>query len=186
MKEMLDREINRESLKNAAKLLYDINYMVFFGTALGIHRDGDVLLKDDDVDLLAASEEYQNIKSRLLANGYDLSINVEGVFCQYTKKVNGKTALLDFYFYNYHDLDHVIERWNFSGAYSDPSNYLVIPNSILFEIKTMDYFGTKLKIPNDLEAVCIWLYGERYKEPLKKDIDYDHRVTNNKPEIVYK
>jgi hypothetical protein len=186
IKEMLDREINKESLKNVAKLLHDLDYMVFFGTALGIHRDGDVLLKDDDIDILASSSDYLDIKSRLLSNGYDLPIDADNTFSQYTNQISGKTSLVDFYFYEDYDENHVIEKWNFSGQHLNPNNHLVIPKSILFDIKTIDYFGTKLKIPNDLESVCIWLYGQRYREPLRKNIDYMVGVENNKPKIVYR
>jgi|10_taG_2_1085330.scaffolds.fasta_scaffold177350_1 hypothetical protein len=185
MKKMLDRAINRENLKFVANLLIDVEYTVFFGTALGIHRDGDVLLKDDDVDILANSNDYNIIKTILTSNGYIHHIDTNGIFSQFRKTIDGEHTLLDCYFFEEYDEDNVIEKWNFSGDYAQSSNHIIIPNELILT-KNIEYFGVKLKVPSNLEAVCTWLYGERYKETLVKDIDYTHQIINNKPVIGYK
>ena len=57
MKVGLKKELNRETLLESTKILEKINYCIFYGSMLGIHRDGDVIDGDDDVDLLIENKD---------------------------------------------------------------------------------------------------------------------------------
>ena len=47
----IDRKYNAQNLKEVLPLLEGMEYFVFYGTLLGLVREGDILEKDDDIDL---------------------------------------------------------------------------------------------------------------------------------------
>ena len=49
-KKAVSLETNQENLSYFCKILEGIEYFVFFGTMLGLERDGGVIEGDDDID----------------------------------------------------------------------------------------------------------------------------------------
>lgn len=191
MKKRISKHLNRQNLIEAANVLVDIDYCVFYGTALGIHRDGDIIDGDDDVDLFVENKDFDTVDKLLKEAGFKSSQEINGqpvfpgVFSQYYKTRDLEHCLLDIYFYdNVHD-DFVVDRWNISGRPDDKNFYIIFPKKFVFETREVDFFGTKIKTPRDSEALCRYIYGNRYREPLVKNVDYHHSIVKNRFVVMY-
>lgn len=185
----ISKEINSESLIKACNLLNTITneYTIFFGTMLGIHREGDIIDGDDDCDFLVPSKLYSKIKKLFLSNGYIVSnFDVKDHFTQFKSKIGDTEVLVDFYYYFDYDEEFIIDKWNFYGQPFNEQKWMLIPKKYLFDFKKIKYKDSLIPIPKDPEYLCQYLYGERYKEKLTKSVDYQMMIINNKPKIVYK
>lgn len=60
----ISKDTNSKNLINSCKILNNITdeYTVFYGSMLGIHREGDVIDGDDDCDFLVPSKLYEEVK----------------------------------------------------------------------------------------------------------------------------
>ena len=191
MKKKIRKELHRETVLDTASVLKDVDYCVFYGSALGIHRDGDMIDGDDDVDVLINREEYERVDSLLKEAGFRSSEEINGqkvfpgIFSQYYKIRDSEACLLDVYFY--HDIheDFIIDKWNGYGKPNNKETYLIIPKKMVFEHNEVDFFGHTIKMPADPEAMCRYMYGNRYKEPLVKNVDYRQVIINNRFVIEY-
>ena len=192
MKIGLKKELNRETLLESTKILEKINYCIFYGSMLGVHRDGDVIDGDDDVDLLIENKDFELVDAILKKSGFRQSQEINGqrvfpgIFSQYYKIRDNTPTLLDIYFYHDVHEKYVIDKWNNYGQPHNSDTHLIIPKSILFETKREVFFGQDIKIPNNAEIMCKYIYGSRYKEPLLKNIDYKQEMQNNRFLIKYK
>ena len=59
----VSKETNKRNLIEVSRILHEseIDYSVFYGTALGIQRERDVLSHDDDIDFIVHSGEINKI-----------------------------------------------------------------------------------------------------------------------------
>jgi hypothetical protein len=69
-KKAVSRETNQENLTYFCKILEGIEHFVFFGTMLGLERDGGVIEGDDDIDFYVPVEERFQLIARLEDNGH--------------------------------------------------------------------------------------------------------------------
>tara|TARA_R110000803_G_scaffold41987_4_gene90152 strand:+ start:396 stop:974 length:579 start_codon:yes stop_codon:yes gene_type:complete len=184
----LPKEVNSKNLIRVCNLLNTITdeYAVFFGTMLGIHRDGDVIDGDDDCDFYLPSKLYNEVKNLLLSNGYTLSpYDTKDTFTQFKTIIDSQEVLIDLYYYFDYDEDYVIDKWNFFGQPHNPDKWIAIPKHALFDFKPVTYKGTTILTPNNPEYLCKYLYGERYKEKLIKGKEYTMEIIGNFPQIIY-
>lgn len=178
--------LNRKNLKFVSSLFETLNieYTTFYGTLLGIHRDGDLIPHDDDIDILIAAEYFP-----LVTHLFKSSLIVPNVrfygdgknFFQYRPEDD---SYVDFYFYHNTPDNYVIDRWNFLAQPNNPQSHLFIPKTFL-ETQYIDMNGFKTRIPKDPEAACKFLYGERFRETLVKWKDYESGILNNTPHHKY-
>ena len=178
--------LNRKNLKFVSSLfeLLNIEYTAFYGTLLGIHRDGDLILHDDDIDFLV-NIKYDPLITSLFKNP-DIIPNGryhgdETTFFQYRPEDD---SYVDFYFYHSTPHNYVIDKWNFLAMPNNPNTDLFIPKTFL-ETQSVDMNGFKTRIPQDPEAACKFLYGERFRETLVKWKDYESGILNNIPHHKY-
>ncbi len=189
IKQHITQEINSKNLIKSCKLLNSITkeYTVFFGTLLGLHRDGDVIDGDDDIDFLAPAKLYDDIKTLFLKNGYIATqYDVKDIYTQFKTVIDNCEVLIDFYYYIDYDEDYVIDRWNFFGQPFNTEKWMAIPKPYLFDFKQIRYKDIQVSIVSNPIEICKYLYGDRYKEPLSKKTKYDMTIVNNMPKIVYK
>ena len=188
MKKPVSKEINRKNLLDCARLLRNVEYCFFYGSLLGIHRDGDVIEDDDDVDVLLSEKDDELVTNILLEGGYFLSkqYRCDKIFKQFFKTIDGTQVFLDLYFFKNFNEDYIIERWNFHARPYENNYHIIIPKPIIFPIKETIFKGKKIKIPNKPEKVCRYLYGENFSTPLKKELEYYIIIENNRPCIKLK
>ena len=206
MVDPVSRKINTSNLKSVSALLnkHKIDYCVFFGTALRVYREQGIIGHDDDIDILVDAKSYQKVldlfggtrvfiglKGRGLRFGYHLTKHVqENILCQFSKthylQKEGFRVMsyIDFYFY-LEDTNTLVEKWNFSGDWKNHANHLHIPKSLILPTKEIALQGFTTRVPNKLLESCQFLYGERFLEPLRKFVDYEVNIKNNKPFIQY-
>lgn len=184
----VNKELNRCNMLEACEILKDLEYCVFYGAALGLYREGDIIDGDDDIDLLVDNKLYNEVDVLLRQNGFQYSsVNpTPGVFAQYYKIRDNVPTLLDIYFYENTDKEYVIEKWNISATPNVNKTHVFISKDIIFPIKEQEYFGKTIKVPNNLEKMCEYIYGERFRESLRKKIDYMQIIFKNKFNILYR
>jgi hypothetical protein len=181
---------NRENLILVSKLLTGIEYFIFFGTILGLTRERDIIDHDDDIDILVPIELKSFVIEKLIA--VDLfkinklkSCNQSNYFLQIDSSINDRQSFVDLYFYqkNIHE-NFIVDRWNFFGNWKDPNFELHIPKILIFPILKQEFFGHIINVPACGELVCEWLYGEDWRIPKKKGINYKVRLIQNRPILV--
>jgi hypothetical protein len=184
----VSKEKNSKSLIRTCKLLDSITdkYTVFFGTMLGLHREGDVIDGDDDCDFLVPSSLYNNIKELLISCGYEITYyDVKDHFTQFKSKIGETDVLVDFYYYFDYDEEFILDKWNFYGELNNKEKWMLIPKKYLFDFQKIKYKGALISMPKDPEQLCQYLYGERYREKLIKYVEYTTNMVNNKPQTIY-
>tara|TARA_B100000519_G_scaffold203404_1_gene226305 strand:- start:5515 stop:6096 length:582 start_codon:yes stop_codon:yes gene_type:complete len=191
MKKKVSKELHRQTLLEAAHALRGVDYCVFYGTALGLHRDGDLIDGDDDVDLFVKDSDFENVDTLLKESGFRSSQEVNGqpvfpgIFSQYYKIRESEICLLDIYFY--HDVHEkfVVDKWNVCGRPDNKETFIIFPKDMIFDCHEVEFFGEKIKTPKNPESLCRYIYGNRFREPLAKGSDYFQRIINNRFVVVY-
>lgn len=189
MKKSITKEINKLSL---LKILTNLNevkipFLPFFGTLLGIVREGDIIEGDDDIDFLSDKKYYETIKFILVLRGYKVtSYDLKDVFTQFTTTINGVDVLIDFYYFEDLEGDYILEKWNFYGQPHNRNTHLLIPKKYIFPLQNVKFNNMSITLPSSPIEVCNYLYGRRFREKMRKGIDYSHKIVNNTPQIIYK
>ncbi len=182
----ISRDLNRANLIEVSELLIDIDCCTFFGTILGLNRESDIIENDDDIDFLINLNDRDALINRLKNSAFNIDFekpaNKTSFFLQATREQDGHETFVDFYFYeNNDDNDFIVERWNFFGKVEDPTFAIHIPKRFLFPILKEEFFGVKLNVPNNKDAICEFLYGPNWRTPLKKKAEYKTIIFNHKP-----
>jgi hypothetical protein len=181
---------NRTNLVLISKLLEDVDHFVFFGTLLGLTRELDLIEGDDDIDILVPLEKrdlaIQKISSvDSFKINFDKKCNKFDYFLQVDSSVNGRSSLVDFYFYeNKPDDDYIIDRWNFLGKCENSKFSLHIPKKLIFPLVQEEFFCQKIKLPACRELICEWLYGNSWRTPRLKNVSYIMRIIGNRPRLI--
>jgi phosphorylcholine metabolism protein LicD len=185
----IDRKIpqkfNQEILSEVCNELEktNIRYFPFFGTLLGIIRDGNVICGDDDVDIYCPIQDEITVTEIMLEMGFDKSINDTPYFAQFSKQRLQYTLLVDFYFYIETD-DKILDHWNFLGRPFDDEKIMAIPKQIMFPLQKIEFFGAKINIPSNPPAILFFLYGKDWRRKISKKRDYRMTIKNGSPRLV--
>ena len=75
MQTPIERKYNLITLGMVTPHLKSMEYCVFFGTLLGVHREGNLLEMDDDVDIYIKSQHKTDIAEILTYLGINISID---------------------------------------------------------------------------------------------------------------
>lgn len=187
MKSGVPSYVNRENLLFVSPLLSNIDHFIFFGTLLGIVRDGDPINGDDDIDILVNYHHRETVIQLLTDNDLPVDftnpLNQTPYFLQTKRHVQGLEATIDFYFFDTTNT-HIVERWNFTATPDNTSQALIIPKSLIYPVKDIPFFGSKIRLPNEPLKLCEWLYGQRWKTPRTKHDDYVVKIIRNKPVLL--
>lgn len=184
----LTYKINRKNLKKITSLFekYNIDYVAFYGTLLGLGREGDLIPHDDDIDLLVDLSYYDKVYELIFLSGEFPNIHwFVGDDNTFINFHNGDNITTDIYFYSTTKDNYFIDKFNFTAQIHDKNKHLHIPKDLILEKKYFDMGDFKVKVPKKLDETCKFLYGERYKEKLIKGVDYTSNITNNKPNHIY-
>jgi len=188
LKQSVSRQANEANLKFAAELLRGLEHAVFFGTLLGLVRDGRLIEGDDDVDIYVNGRERQELLARLASAGLAPDMtdaqNATPYFLQIRREIDGETVLLDFYLYEDDpERDFILDRWNFIGDARRKENFLKVPKELFFPLTRMRFDGCEISLPARAEEMVAFLYGPNWKIPLAKGSGYYVQVINNVPRV---
>lgn len=164
----------------------NIEFFPFFGTLLGLIREGGPISNDDDVDFYVNISHYESVKSILRSLNFQIDYttfpNHTKIFIQATGVILEQFIRVDFYFFDKDiDPDFLIERWNFRGQIANPQTVLKVPKPLVFPLRKMTFRDICIPVPNYSEIICEYLYGENWRQPQRKDVDYRTVVLGGRP-----
>jgi len=166
-----------------------IEHFIFFGTLLGLIRDGGPIEGDDDVDFYVNQIYYKRIRDLLASLGFNLDYSLAPNNTKYFIQVNGHLnnieIRVDFYFYDSNlDENFVLDPWNFIGKPKEKNKMLRLPKPLVFPLKVKLYEGEEVFMPQHPEIVCEFLYGKGWSIPKKKKADYIVAMIGGRPLII--
>ena len=161
-------------------------YFAFYGTMLGLVREGSPIKGDDDVDFFVNKKHYNFIKNMILNSNiqidYSKPPNNTEFFIQAHSYINNHELKADFYFFDdYSDRNYIIDFWNFAGRPFNIETKLKIPKPLIYPIKNLELEDCRINLPFHSEILCEYLYGENWAIPQRKGIDYFIKVIGGKP-----
>lgn len=187
VKKSVSQELNQENLVYFSKVLEGIEHFAFFGTMLGLERDGDVIEGDDDIDFYVPLRERSRLIARLAEHGVSIDCeqwpNHTPYFLQARREIAGSEVLADFYMFEDIGNGLLADRWNFHGQVAYPDMVLHVPSKLVYPLQKREFFGHQVSLPHHARALCEFLYGRTWKQKLQKGTAYRTLVWRNKPVV---
>ena len=163
-----------EVLAKSLKILDGVEIFPFFGTLLGLERAGAPIDGDDDVDLYADVKIYEKVLS-VLSNSSEAFVFRTGLRSTYLqfRLEEFPEVPIDIYFFQTR-ASHLVEKWNFAGLPALPIMWLRVPSRMVFPLKevSLPLNQMKIKVPQQSDAICSFLYGSDWRVPKQKGVDY--------------
>jgi len=140
---------------------FNIDYWVDFGTLLGIHRDHDIILGDNDADICVPISEEANLRNALQNSNLRWEYVNEGeLYRVYSKLIIGADIFVDLYLIKYEE-----DLVNIPYVPLTPIEYLkeIEESEVQIDLKKI-----KIKQPVRWRDLLEWRYGKRWTEKVKK------------------
>lgn len=191
MRKPVTQDANRANLIEISRILDGCECFPFFGTLLGLARDGDIIPHDDDVDIYVSANQRKEVIDRLAKSDFVVDhadvVNSSPWFMQARRSSEDSDSYVDFYFYEVDvESGHLVEKWNFSGVWNNDDNHIHIPTELIYPLRSKVYFDTEIAMPADPEGCCEFLYGSEWRRPLIKQLGYTTQIRNHVPSIEVK
>ena len=136
-------ELNSLNLVEITNTIKDIEHFIFFGTLLGITREGEIISGDDDIDIYVDIKSRKALIKTLKNNGFTINENAEPNLSQFFLQIQiprGEViTYVDFYFFDQSSENFISEKWNFSGNIDNFYNEIRIPKELIFPIQKFKY-----------------------------------------------
>lgn len=182
---------------------YNIPYVIFFGTLLGVIRDGHPIENDDDIDIIIDEKYYGKVMSMISENDLHVEFQKDHSFVQV---FSSSRVAIDTYFYdviggeNDTEVPQLHFNWNFQKCESmkhdgkDDCVCMRVPSDLIlptesygmdYKRETSDVTHTEYNIPGYPITVLSFLYGARWREKLKKEKEYTTKCVNYIPTTTY-
>ena len=139
----------------------DITYWVDYGTLLCMHREVDIILLDNDVDICIPSvskEQWQMFGAQMTSMGYELQSHILPAISRVFEPGGLFTDVYDVTLSE----DGTV-YYGPTGPNSDiPAHLIGVPITVPW---TVDRRTTPVRVPEDIEGVLRWRYGDDYMTP---------------------
>ena len=130
----IDRKYNEQNMQEGLPILAGIEHFVFYGSLLGLIREGDLLEKDDDIDLLINMKHFDEVLERFDKHRGALEIKQEGnnlEECRYFRQAtcirDGGNTYVDFYFYDgEHSYQNQFDNLQIVDQFLDSNSIILI------------------------------------------------------------
>lgn len=176
MKAYSSQAARSQSMLVVSPWIEELGGKPFFGTLLGLIREGAPLESDDDVDFILPLHARSRALDKILSlQGSRLTLLTDWII-QFELNLNGEVTAVDLYFYTDEGED-IRLPWHFSGTPWLANSHLLVPKKLLIDIVYVPLGGYLLKST----ALAEYLYGPRWKQPLTKFIDYEIFIKDNRP-----
>lgn len=166
--QLMRRRNLRHLVKVVAPVLDDlgVEYWADFGTLLGMYREKDIILHDNDADIVVLNPDWDALLAQLKAAlpGYKVFFVVpsEDKSIRWIRVLSG-VGVMDLY-----------------GGYGSPGDKHVgipqghgdlcdIPSDLVFPLATMKFKGAAVSVPGDVPGVLQHRYGETFMIPRYMD-----------------
>ena len=186
MKSTLLQKKYLKDLKFISKLLKKYNPFVFYGTLLGLTRERNLIIGDDDIDVLIDIKNKKEVILKLSKiKGFKLNKKISNkYFVQFIHNQNKISTLIDFYFYiNKKNVNYIVDKHNWLSTINSKNHEIHIPKKFLFPLKKDKDFP-EIFFPKEREKLCKFLYGSSWRSSLKKNTGYRMEIVNNKPKLI--
>jgi hypothetical protein len=167
------RPINQNTLFSITKEVANvftklgIKYCLSHGTILGVHRDGDTIPWDDDVDLAIFADDRPKLaEARTQLRGMGFYVPDEG---DPNKPIDPKSNMPYYDFVALKDGEKV-ECWIFDKAgkfyvYDPKREGLAIPEEHFNSFSRIAWRNSEFNAPNNVEGFLTKMYGPNWKIP---------------------
>jgi len=141
-------------------------YWLDFGSLLGIHRDGDLILHDNDIDLAILNPQWDQIHSRLSCSLPQYTVKLE-----FPSDADGQTTFLRVYCsLGFADVFGAVELED-KGLLVDCGHGEMncIPTELVLPTKCIEFKGVEIQVPRDLNGTLQLRYGPTWRVPRYMD-----------------
>ena len=137
------------------------DWMIGYGTLLGLVRESSCIHNDDDVDILCNRQHYDELKRLLQDGGFELVYNYGiGKSRNILKtKANDKFASVDIYMAEVEEDGSFSDLWTkvvWSSCYVDREQKSFV---------CLDWQGAVLQLPDNSEEKLLNRYGDKWRVP---------------------
>lgn len=136
-----------------------LNYRLADGTILGLYRQGDFIIHDNDIDIdILDFENFDLLQARMKKIGMKLGRKV--VYKKHVHQLayyNKDHVVFDMIFW-YSDKDQIIN-------YSEEGYRRVQPKKYFLNLDIINYKGEKYPTPSRIEEWLVFRYGEEWRIP---------------------
>ena len=167
-----------------------VNVAPFFGTLLGLVRQGSSIEGDNDLDFCIPEESLREATFNLRENGWleirSIADSNGQVWLRTFQAPYGSDIVVDLYVFSKSEDKLVFRQHWLVENIEDPSEYLLVPSKQvewLFEvsIKNVTLLGADPKV----DALLCFLYSDCWRSPARKWIDYVVQVRDGIPEYHF-
>lgn len=174
-------QIGRQRLLDQmSRQIHDLGGYPFFGRTLGLIRNRSVLDYDDDLDfIIPAHKRNQLVDYLSKVSGVSFTF-ISSWIIQVSWVESSESIIVDFYFFWDAGTD-VRLPWNFYGTPWRDRSHLLVPKKYIAELE----FSAGKGFFASGNSIASYLYGPRWKQPMRKNVDYEIRLHKNRPRHFY-